>query len=373
MTDDLATTPAVQGLLERLGLGLLPPQQTDGPSGRNRNAAGRTTTGRAVFVKQLDARQPDAARRFRRQLAYEEAAAARPGTPASPECLGWDADELLVVFEWLEGARSGSDLASGEEFDDGLARTAGEMIGALHSLPPDALPARETGTGTEEPDPILLPPLKFFEALPLAYHTQASGASLEAWGMLQRDTELAGALRRLRAEEAAAPAAFVHGDLRLDQFLLHGGRLRLCDWEEFRRADPARDVGAFVGEWLHRAVLDIPSKDAELSGPSPQLSHADIVMRGVAELNRLRTRNVAFWEGYRAATASAPAASAAAVADPRLPVRATAFAGWHLIDRMFASAEQRPRLTALDRAAAGIGRSAVLHPEKFTTVLGLEA
>ncbi|MDK9498217.1 class V lanthionine synthetase subunit LxmK [Streptomyces katrae] len=371
MTDDLATTPAVQGLLERLGLGLLPPPRGDGPTGRNRNAAGRTTTGRAVFVKQLDARQPDAARRFRRQLAYEEAAAARPGSPASPECLGWDADELLIVFEWLEGARSGSDLASDEEFGDELARSAGEMIGALHSLPPDALPA--PGTGTAEPDPILLPPLEFFDALPLAYHTQASGASLEAWGMLQRDTELAGALRRLRAEEAAAPPAFVHGDLRLDQFLLHGGRLRLCDWEEFRRADPARDVGAFVGEWLHRAVLDIPSKDAELSGPSPQLSHQDVVERGVAELNRLRTRNVAFWEGYRAATASAPAASATSSADPGLPVRATAFAGWHLIDRMFASAEQRPRLTAIDRAAAGIGRSAVLHPEKFTTVLGLEA
>ncbi|MEU6893023.1 class V lanthionine synthetase subunit LxmK [Streptomyces sp. NPDC046557] len=362
MIDDLATSPAVQGLLERLGLGQLLPQQGESPMGRNRNVAGLTTTGSAVFVKQLDRRQPDAARRFRRQRAYEATAVANDGPLTSPKCLGWDDEELLVVFEWLDTARSGSDLATSEEFDDELAHRAGEMVGALHALPPDALPA--DGTGTTEPDPILLPPLEFFDSLPLAYHTQASGASLEAWGMLQRDTELTLALRRLRAVEAAAAVTSVHGDLRLDQFLLHDGRLLLCDWEEFRKADPARDIGAFVGEWLHRAVLDIPAKDAELSGPSSQLSHQDIVQRGVAELNRLRTRNVAFWQGYRATTA---------VTDPGLPVRATAFAGWHLIDRVFASAEQRPRLTALDRAAAGIGRSAVMHPEKFTTVLGLEA
>ncbi|MGO4458033.1 class V lanthionine synthetase subunit LxmK [Streptomyces sp. M-16] len=362
MTDELATSPAVQDLLERLGLGRLLPREGGSPMGRNRNAVGPTTTGSAVFVKQLDGRQPDAARRFRRQRAYEETAVAGERPLPSPKCLGWDEEELLIVFEWLDGARSGSDLASDEQFDDELAHRAGEMIGALHALAPDALPAE--AAGTTEPDPLLLPPLEFFESLPLAYHTQASGASLEAWGMLQSDGELTLALRRLRAAEAAAAVTPVHGDLRLDQFLLHDGRLHLCDWEEFRRADPARDVGSFIGEWLHRAVLDIPAKDAELSGPSPRLSHEDIVRRGVAELNRLRTRNVAFWEGYRASTA---------VTDPGLPVRATAFAGWHLVDRMFASAEQRPRLTALDRAAAGIGRSAVLHPEKFTTVLGLEA
>ncbi|WP_372408755.1 class V lanthionine synthetase subunit LxmK [Streptomyces luteireticuli] len=357
MIDELATSPAVQGLLGRLGLGELLPRTGESPAGRNHNTAGVTTTGNAVFVKQLDRNQPDAARRFRRLRAYEEAAAGGDGLLDSPRCLGWDDDELLVVFEWLEGARPGSDLATAEEFDDELAHRAGRMVGTVHSLPPEKC-------GEPEANPPLLPPLDFFEALPLAYHTQASGASLEAWGMLQRDTELAGGLRRLRTEEATAAVAPAHCDLRLDQFLLHGDRLLLCDWEEFRTADPARDVGGFVGEWLHRAVLDIPAQDTELNSPSPQLSHQDIVRRGTAELDRLRTRNVAFWQGYRETSAAV---------DPDLAVRATAFAGWHLIDRMFAAAEQRPRLTAVDRAAAGIGRSAVLHPEKFTTVLGLEA
>ncbi|MET7766075.1 hypothetical protein ABZS71_30290 [Streptomyces sp. NPDC005393] len=39
-------------------------------------------------------------------------------------------------------------------------------------------------------------------ALPLAYHTRASGASLEAWRLLQDDAELIAGLRELRREES---------------------------------------------------------------------------------------------------------------------------------------------------------------------------
>jgi hypothetical protein len=363
MIDDLETHPAVRGLLDRLGLGEPLAQGGDSPRGRNHNYACRTNKGHAVFVKRLDSRQPDAARRFRRQRTFElTVAAAGHGGLRTPACLGWNDEELIVAFAWLEEARVGSELASAGEFDDALAHQAGRAIGTLHSIVlDDRAPAEDAAVDTEPP---LLPVLDFFACLPLPYYTQASAASLEAWGLLQRDDELAHALGELRAEEARAAAVPSHCDLRLDQFLLYEEALYLTDWEEFRTADPARDIGSFVGEWLHRAVLEIPSKDPEFSGPVPQLSHQDIVRRGVAELDRLRTRNVAFWDGYR---------QTATVTDDRLRTRAAAFAGWHLLDRMFAAAEQRPKLTALDRAAAGIGRSAVLRPEKFADTLGLEA
>ncbi|MGP3982424.1 hypothetical protein [Streptomyces sp. KR80] len=57
-------------------------------------------------------------------------------------------------------------------------------------------------------------------------------------------------------------------------------------------------MGSFIGEWLHRAALDIPSQDQGMAGPVTQLSHRDIVERGVRELERLRTKNVSFWKGY---------------------------------------------------------------------------
>ncbi|MGW2325561.1 class V lanthionine synthetase subunit LxmK [Streptomyces sp. NPDC001700] len=359
-----SSMPEWDPLLRRLGLGALE-DVGDGASraGRNDNRVGVTSTGQPVFIKRLDPAQPDAVARFRRLVRFERHAPVS-GPLTAPPCLGWDEDGLIVVFAWLRDARSGSDLAKEEAFDDDLAHLAGRAVGALHSLPLTDPPPSDPPSDPATEDQPLLPPLDFFDALPLTYHTQASGASLEAWGLLQNDAELIAGLRELRREEAAAEHRPAHCDLRLDQFLRQGDALHLCDWEEFRpAADPARDIGGFVGEWLHRAVLDIPSQDPAIAGPAPQLSHRDVVERGVRELERLRTRNVAFWKGYR---------EEAGAVDPGLPARATAFAGWHLVDRMFAAAEQRPKLTALDRAAAGIGRTAVLRPARFAATLGLE-
>ncbi|MFW6695686.1 class V lanthionine synthetase subunit LxmK [Streptomyces sp. MAR4 CNX-425] len=369
----VGTLDHARALLDRLGLGELDPGDGESPPGRNDNHAGTTSTGHRVFVKRLRGGRPEAVRRFGRLRRFEETVAAGgrpPGLP-TPACLGWDEDALVVAWEWLGGARSGHDLAAAGEFDEDLARTAGHMIGTLHSLAPERDPDPAADQAADPAaDPPRLPPVALFDHLPLDYFTEASGACLEGWRMLQPDTGLAAALRDLRARESRAPRTPAHCDLRLDQFLRFEGRLHLCDWEEFRPADPARDVGAFAGEWLYRAVLEVPSQeddgpdgDPARAGSRP-LSHQEVVARGVRELARLRTRTAAFWDGYRR---TRPAA------DPGLAVRAAAFAGWHLIDRMFAAAETRPALTAVDRAAAGIGRSAVLHPEKFTAALGLEA
>ncbi|MFF3333697.1 class V lanthionine synthetase subunit LxmK [Streptomyces sp. NPDC002888] len=352
------TTTAETPLLGRLGLGVLDADEHTAPKGRNSNRVGTTDAGHAVFVKRLDPEQPDARARFRRLLRFEATAPTADAALSTPPCLGWDEEELTVVFRWLRDARSGADLAEEEAFTDDLARRAGRAVGALHTLP----------VPEEADEPPFLPPLEFFDALPARYYAQASGASLDAWRLLQQDDELAFAVRELRRLEAAAPTTAAHCDLRLDQFLWDGDTLWLSDWEEFRRADPARDVGDFMGEWLYRAVLDLPSKELGPSGVAGDFgadeatAHRDVVERGVRELTRLRTRNVAFWAGYRERVPEP---------DPGLAERATAFAGWHLLDRMLAAAERRPRLSALDRAAAGIGRSALLRPQRFVTTLGL--
>jgi hypothetical protein len=57
--------------------------------------------------------------------------------------------------------------------------------------------------------------------------------------------------------------------------------------------------------------------------------------------------------------------------DPGLAVRATAFAGWHLLDRAAAGAARSARLAAPLRAAMGVGRQALATPERFTATIGL--
>jgi aminoglycoside phosphotransferase (APT) family kinase protein len=110
-----------------------------------------------------------------------------------------------------------------------------------------------------------------------------------------------------------------------DQFLLADDRLHITDFEEARIGDPARDIGAFAGEWLFLAATGIPAEPAVVAG------------------------------------------------DDQLAVRAAAYARWHMLDRMIAASENVARLSPVNKAAAGIGRTLLLSPADFIGSLGLEA
>ncbi|MFR0359366.1 class V lanthionine synthetase subunit LxmK [Streptomyces sediminimaris] len=359
---DLSGFPAVAGLLERLGAGTFTQETLSAYPGRNDNWAGTTTRGRSVFVKHLGGEAAESLRRFRRVLRFEQAvsaAAAGGGRPVPrPRLIGSDEAARLLAFELVEGAAPGSDLAARDEFGTDLAQRAGRIIATLHTL----RPADRTGI---ESAPLPLPALGHLRALPWALYTRASAGALEAWRLLQGDTALHEALRELRGDEARAPGTLIHGDLRLDQFLsAPDGRVLLTDWEEFRHGDPARDLGGFAGDWLHRAVLKVPA--GLQRNPAAAVSHDEVVATGTTELARVTPLIAAFHHGYTTARPDA------VERDPDLLVRATAFAGWHLLDRLLATAERSARLGATERAAAGIGRTALLSPRAFVSVLGWE-
>lgn len=349
----------VTALLESLGLGAFDPSEVTSYIGRNDNWSGPTTTGDRVFVKRLDCASPEEARRrFDRTLAFETLLSRHHDDRLSgPRYLGSDPAALLVAFELLDDARTGAELATDEAFDESLCQRAGEITAALHNLVPDST--------VLDSSPHPLPHTQHLNAIPIAAFTGASIGELETWRLLQGDPELMAALEGLRRQEAEIPDQRpIHGDMRLDQFLLTGRRLLLTDWEELRIGDPARDVGAFIGEWLRLSAYGIPGallSDSD-HGIGHEASHQEILAQGVRNLDRLRPLMAAFWCGYRTARQAA---------DDRLAVRAVAFAGWHMFDRMFASATVNGRLTATDRAVAGIGRKLVLAPGRFTDVLGL--
>jgi aminoglycoside phosphotransferase (APT) family kinase protein len=343
---ELESAPAVTRLLQSLGLGTLDDAGVVSHIGRNDNWAGTTTTGAPVFIKRLGGERRDVRRRLAAIRAFEELRAAAPEmAPSSPRCLGWSVEDAVVVFELLSDSRSGAELADDDAFDDKHAYRVGEMLGGLHSLDASARAALEDA-------PAPLPPLPYFDALPLERYQAASFAELELWRLLQQDEELAEAVRRLRADESRAPACPIHGDFRLDQVVLAHGTLHLLDWEEMRSGDPARDIGAYTGEWLHRAIRALPG-----AGDN------DAVARGVRELTRLRPMVEHFREGYQAVGRRLGG---------HLVLRSVGFAGWHVIDRVMAVAAQRPSLSPLERAALGIARTVLLTPAAVTTLLGLE-
>ncbi|ATY13016.1 hypothetical protein CU254_23150 [Amycolatopsis sp. AA4] len=355
-TSTIAPAAEVNRLLDRLRLGTLGSTGTTSFGGRNDNWAGTTGNGAKVFVKQLpdtgEAVNPGIAR----SLAFERAAALlEPRGPlASPELLGHDEENRLLVFALLDDAKPGIELSVAGEFSEALCFRAGEAIATAHGLDPAGL----------DTSPLFFPPLSWLAGLPWEIVQENTSAQLAAWQLLQDDEEAVHALHELRTLEDAAPPVPVHGDLRFDQFIASGERLYLCDWENFRLADPARDVGAFIGEWLYHVTYTIFVNPARRDGSRFAgfgATHQDILDRGMANLRQAVPRIGAFWAGYRTRR----------VPDPHLAVRAMRFAGWHLYDRLIAGAESQLQLNPVAKAAAGVGRGVLLNPEGAAGLLGL--
>jgi hypothetical protein len=354
--------PELNELLSRLHLGKLSDDGVSAYPGRNDNWIGTTSAGFAVFAKRLVGEPRDIALRLRRSRSFH-ALVERANSPElrAPRLLGADDATGLEIFEHLNGGRSGAELAVEDTFDDALAHRAGRLVALLHTAPVEAM------TPQLDRSPPKFPNAELNAALPVELFVSLTGAELEFWRIIHQDPQLAQSLARLRDLERAVPVRPTHCDLRLDQFLCTGDGLFLTDGEEFRLADPARDVGSFAGEWLHQAITGIAEggapgeEDEHFTGA---LTHQEIIARGVRGLNRLRPRVSAFWVGYR---------SVSPEHDPRFTVRAAAMAGWHLIDRAMAVAGHAARLPAVSRAAMGIGRTILLAPEKYTETLGLGA
>lgn len=334
----LADVPEVEQTLVAAGLGPFVDLPT-AARGRNENWLGSTESGAHVFVKRLSGGGTGVADRMAAISAAQQVLAPVPGVLA-PEILATDLEHAIVVFERLLDASDGGALVRDDEMTAAVAEDVGRCLAATHSAPVPA--GVEVST---EPSP--LPPVGSLTALPLVTFPQLSAAELETWSLLQRDRELVAALAALRQDERAAPKVPIHGDLRLDQFLLADGTLWLCDWEEFRLGDAARDLGALIGEFLNHAFSALTeTEEGEV------VDHESIMRRGSERLDEVLPTIRGALAAYEAAGAPLD----------DLLERACRFAGWHLIDRLLAAAHEKARLHPLARAVAGIGRSIVTDP-----------
>lgn len=348
----LDEAPAVSRLLEELGLGGFDADDVRTRPGRNRLWFGVTTTGVDVFAKELTGDPGDVASRWERTLAFHRSAAARQ--IAHPRLLGADGEDAVVAFEYLAGV-TGVELMVREEFSPSDAAAVGDLVGALHASPIGDESALRVAHPAERF-------LKLASAIPAPLYEQLSMAQLHAWRLLQRDEPL---LQAIRSHLAAPPPrdTLVHGDLRVDQLLRVEGRWLLTDWEEFGAGDPARDVGSFVGEWMNRAILDVPTdRGDDRPFDVEEMTHELMMQRAIEKILRLQPIVSAFWSAY---------AHRRCDVDEAMRRRVVFEAGWHLIDRMLASAMDAARLGGIQRAAAGIGRAMMIGPEQFGDAIGL--
>ena len=335
-----------------LGALTLAPGRDAALPGRNSNQVVHTENG-SYFVKVLG--HGDQERRVRNSLAYDLFTDANPGTdlPQSPRCLVAEPEHGLLIFEHVPAAESGAALMVEERFHAADAERLGAQVATLHLTSTRHTPGPVPSWPSPNPGTL--------DGLPLRALPGLTGGELKAYGLLQGDEAVVRGLRKLAGDCADAEPTPVHGDLRVDQLLFDEG-IWVIDWEEFGTADAARDTGTFLGEWIYRTVLDIPTARGDGVALPAEVAAPDIVARGYAKLQRLRPIAMAFWQGYRNRRP----------VDDAFVDRTARLIGWHLLDRFVAGSTMTSTLPAIHRAAAGVGRAALLNPEGVIELLGLQ-
>lgn len=319
--------------------------------GRNINWRGTRRSGEHFFAKKLIGY--DSTNRFTRSLAAGALADRIP----TPELLCHHQERSVLVFSVPRGAEQVRGWFGGREPDEQSLVECGEVLGKLHALNLTA----EVGDTR-----FVAPPLSDLKAISVDVYNHLTAGQIEAFRLLHSDPTVSASVAKLRAREDAALEHYtpVHGDIRLDQFLISEEGIFVIDFEEFRRGDPARDLGSLVGSILHSAILSIPERLKDERSIGVATTDREIMEAGSSSLERVAQVISEIWARYQGSRGDTSA-------DPDLPVRATAFAGWHMFDRLLASSEAASMLSPGILAAAGIGRSLLSDPDGHAESIGL--
>lgn len=298
--------------------------------------------------------------------------------PPTSELLGVDPARGVLAFAALEGVAT---LVHGLFDWDASPETyaaVGREIAQLHELPVEQARLAEL-----REEPFGEPNRIFPVAIPLEAYGLLSSGMLDFYRLVQRDIALHRPIALIH--EGTEDRAVIHGDLRGDQVVLPPEAPQaplLIDFEEARIADPARDVGALVGEVLRLVVMTASTSDDDVpaspSGsddraPAPTSTSGDRVPRAqeastdrvvAAAMERMADAAPllsALREGY-GDTAQRWSAD--------FPERVLRVAGWHLFDRALAVAQHGVALSVRDKAGAGIGRRLLCDPARYRAALG---
>ncbi|MFI8569076.1 phosphotransferase [Rhodococcus sp. NPDC078407] len=322
-------------------------------AGRNDSAIITFDDETKVFFKQIRGIGGEA--RYARSAAFFDALDVEVLGFSTPGLLASDDDALAALYEFVDDGPDASQRFRAGEIGTVEYVRIGSLLAQLHG-------ARVVRADRIDHSVPPLPPTGI-NAIPVELYAQSTMGQLDMWKLLQGDAELRSALSRLIVDGRQVDRSPVHGDLRLDQIVL-GASAWILDWEEFRLGDPARDVGGVLGELFYyrmRRIVDGASDDL-----TEGLTHEEVMRRGAGLLAESLPDMQTVWKSYLG-TASCLGDGAS------FSARCVGYFGWQLFDRALASGTAFGRVSALDRALAGIGREAMVRNERYVSALGLEA
>ncbi|PPI56823.1 phosphotransferase [Rathayibacter toxicus] len=309
--------------------------------GRNTATSGKLLDGRSFFAKQIYG--SGSKDRYDRSILGSNLTAGI----ATPRLIGSDDTSKILVFEWIED--TGTKFSQVERiFDREWLIGALHIVGEIHSI--------DLSTG--EIVDFISPNPDVTAHISAETYSEATAGELEVYQILHSDSLMQQELQALRNDEKESREGnvFIHGDLRVDQFVGTTDGLQIVDLEESRRGDPARDLGSLLGDYLHRILINIPSRElSSCRALSEEITDADVIEAGVKALER---ESIAIRDGI---SIYAKTRRDFYLSHDFLD-RSFRFSGWHMYDRAFAIAQSSNAIPAPYLAAAGIGRSLIASP-----------
>lgn len=317
---------------------------------RNRILMAQSADQTKYFIKGLRS-DADASKRFQSSLTADRYFS-EVGSPMTPKLLHHDRDHCVLVYEHIEGLSPGLpsnlDRLSGQDF----ARM-GESLAEVHVRECELDPAKyRLNRPSADHNTGRLKTLNF-EA-----YWMLSGAELQFWKIVQANALLFSAMfvpgsitNRLTA---------IHGDLRLDQFLVTSRTAHIIDWEEFSLGNPAKDVGTLCGD------IFVLHTYQELSLIQPGMDDLDAKSHTAITNAGRRSR-----EAIRNLISAYASASPHIVKEPGFLSDVSRFFIGHLVERVSTKSSLSSRLSGHDKAILGIALQMCRNPKASVSALGV--
>lgn len=192
------------------------------------------------------------------------------------------------------------------------------------------------------------------EIMDIKEYKDCSGGELELFSMLQHDEQLLKQLSMDYGHEIAP----IHGDIRLDQFLIDNfQKLWIIDFEEFSYGDITKDIAGLIGSLIFNTLLNVFSTSVPDLFKEEDINK-DFLNRGSKELDKLMpilNNSINIYQQSRNIKINLKTLSVSV--------------GWFLLERVISRSKLTFRLSEIDKAIAGIGRQAIVYPETFISLL----
>lgn len=175
-----------------------------------------------------------------------------------PEVLHFDAENLIIVFKWLDDHRDLTDFYTKENvFPTEMASSIGTVLATLHRATFNRQDYQEFFSQHSDNLPANQAPhlIRGLERIGPEVFGQVPPDGIKFFALYQRYDSLGQAIAELG--NAFKPVCVTHNDLKLNNILLnphweqpYEEIVRLIDWERSSWGDPAFDLGALIAGYL---------------------------------------------------------------------------------------------------------------------------